>query len=295
MARLSLMALGSDMPRLSGYPFEVRYSEGAGARAEASAEVASDAYAYFSGLFSQFAPDISLVVAAERDWPDGAPSFGMPFFSDERGERPGVLVMPAGSGDFWSCMAREIGDSPPRGYANLLAAYPDGAGGLDLQPFIDLLTLHELGHSFEVLGGMRVPTFWLGEIFANVALHTFVASRRPASMATLEAFSLVGAGSEALSARMRDEGYSTLDEFETHYPSSEEPMGWLNYVWFQCRWQRLAAEMFDEEGERALVRCWECFHRTDRADVQPATAASLAPLLSLEVSETLGRAVREWR
>jgi hypothetical protein len=289
------MALGSDLPRLSGYPFEVRYSEGTLARAEASAEVARDAYVYLSSVLSQFAPDISLVVADERDWPADGPSFGMPFFSAERGERPGVLVMPAGSGDFWSLMAHGIGDAPPQGYKNLLAAYPDDDGGLDLQPFIDLLTLHELGHSFEVLGGLRVPTFWLGELFANLALHTFVASRRPASMATLETFSIVGAGSEPLSARMHDEGYGTLDEFEAHYPGSEEPIGWLNYVWFQCRWQRLAAQMFDADGEDALVRFWECFHVTDRADADSATAASLVPLLTNEVSQTLGRAVRDWQ
>jgi hypothetical protein len=289
------MALGSDLLRLSGYPFEVRYSEGTLERAAASAEVAADAYDYFCNLFSQVAPDISLVVADESDWPDDGPSFGMPFFSEERGERPGVLVMPAGSGDFWSSMARGIGDAPPQGYANLLATYPDGAGALDLQPFIDLLTLHELGHSFEVLGGLRVPTLWLGELFANLALHTFIASRRPASMATLETFSKVGAGSEPLSARMRDEGYSTLDEFEAHYPGSEEPISWLNYVWFQCRWQRLAAQMFDADGEGALVRYWECFHDVDRADANPVTAASLVPLLTNDVSQTLGRAVRDWR
>jgi hypothetical protein len=295
MVRLSRMALGSDLPRLSGYAFEVRYSEGTRALAEAAAELASDAYRFLSDLLSQFEPDISLVIVDDHDWPEGGPSFGMPFFSEERGERPGVLVMPAGSGEFWSSMARGIGEEPPEGYARLLAEYPDGAGGLDLQPFVDLLTLHELGHAFEVLGGLRVPTFWLGELFANLALHTFVASQRPARMATLETFSIVGVGSEPLAAHLRDEGYTTLDEFELHYPGSDEPIGWLNYVWFQCRWQRLAARMFDADGEKALVRYWDCFHEADRPDVDLTNAASLVPLLTSEVSATLGRAVRDWR
>jgi hypothetical protein len=105
----------------------------------------------------------------------------------------------------------------------------------------------------------------------------------------------VGAGSEPLAARMRSEGYSTLDEFEAHYPGSEEPIGWLNYVWFQCRWQRLAAQMFDADGESALARFWECFHVADRTYPTPLTAVSLAPILADEVSQTLGRAVRDWR
>jgi hypothetical protein len=40
------MALGSDLPRLRGYPFDGRYSKGDPARAEASAEVAARAYLY---------------------------------------------------------------------------------------------------------------------------------------------------------------------------------------------------------------------------------------------------------
>ncbi len=81
-----------------------------------------------------------------------------------------------------------------------------GAGGLDLQPFFDLITIHELGHAFEALGDLRLPTFWLSEIFVNLALHAFVATQLPASLATLEVLSTVGAGSQKLAARMRAEG-----------------------------------------------------------------------------------------
>jgi hypothetical protein len=69
----------------------------------------------------------------------------------------------------------------------------------------------------------------------------------------------------------------------------------LNHVWFQYRWLRLAAKMFEVDGEDGLVRFGDCFHSTDRVDAGVATAASLAPLLTTEVSRTLGRAVRDWR
>jgi hypothetical protein len=288
------VALGSELPSLSGYPFEVRYSEGTLDRAKASADAASEAYGYFSSLFSGVAPDISVVVADEQDWPDDGPSFGMPYFSDERGERAGVLVMPARAGEFWNEMAQELRDAPLRGYANLLEVYPDGAGGLDLQPFIDLITLHELGHAFEVLGNLQLPTSWLGEIFANLALHTYVATQRPESLLTLETFSTVGAASGPLDARIRSGGYSTLEQFEAHYPGSDEPISWVNYVWFQYRWQRLAAAMFDTDGETALIRFWECFQSMNGRTTQPASAMSLAPMLTRDVSETLGRTIQEW-
>jgi hypothetical protein len=289
------MAVGSGLPSLGGYPFEVRYSEGSLVRARAAADLAADAYAYFRQLFS-VEPEIAFIMAAEADWPGGGLPYGLPFFRNEPDEiRPGIVVMPAGRGDFWSAMAQDLRDTSPRGYAKLLATYPNRAGGLDLQPFFDLITIHELGHAFEVLGDLRFPTFWLSEIFVNLALHAFVASRLPTSLPTLEVLSTVGAGSRNLAARMRAEGYSTLDELQAHYAGSDDPMSPRNYVWFQYRWQRLAARMFDADGEAGLVRFWDCFHATNRLDSGEATAASLAPLLRTEVSETLGRAVRDWR
>ena len=288
--------MGSGLPRLGGYPFEVRYSDGSLGRARAAADVAADGYLYFSRLFSAVEPDIAVIVADEADWPGKGAPYGLPFFRDEPGEiRPGVVVMPAGGGDFWIAMAQDLRDASPRGYTKLLATYPDGAGGVDLQPFFDLITIHELGHAFEVLGDLRLPTFWLSEIFVNLALHAFVATRLPKSLTTLEVLPAVGAGSRRLGARMRAEGYSTLEELQAHYPGCDESMSPLNYVWFQYRWQRLAAKMFDADGEAVLVRFWDCFHATDRLHASEATAASLAPLLKTEVSQILGRAVQDWR
>src|SRR6185437_11843920 len=222
--------------------------------------------------------------------------YGLPFFNDDAGEiRPGVLAMPAGGGHFWMAIAQDLRNASPRGYAKLLARYPDGAGGVDLQPFFDLITIHELGHAFETLGDLRLPTFWLSEIFVNLALHAFVASQLPASLPTLEVLPTVGAASRNLAARMRAEGYSTLEELQAHYTGSDDPMDPLNYVWFQYRWQRLAAKMFEADGEEGLVRLWDCFHAADPLRPCEVTTSSLARLLRTEVSRTLGRAIQNWR
>jgi hypothetical protein len=294
-ATLRSVALGSGLAQLGGYPFEVRYSDGALVRARAAADVAASAYGYFSRLFSGVEPDIAVIVAAQADWKSRQP-YGLPFFNDDDGQiRPGIVVMPAGSGDFWTGIGQDIRDASPRGYRRLLAAYPDGAGGLDLQPFFDLVTIHELGHAFEVLGDLRLPTFWLSEIFANLAFHAFVATKQPESMTTLETLPTVGAQSRRLAARMRAEGYSTLEDLETHYTGGDQPMSPLNYVWYQDRWMRLAARMFDTDGEDGVVRFWNYFHATDRFSSGTVTAASLAPVLRTEVSQTLGRAIQNWR
>jgi len=289
------MALGERLRRLDGYPFEVRYSDGALERARAAADLAARAYVYLSRLFTGVEPDIAVIVADKADWQSRQP-YGLPFFNDDDGQiRPGIVVMPAGSGDFWVAIGEDIRDASPSGYKRLLAAYPDGDGNLDLQPFFDLVTLHELGHSFEVLGDLRLPTFWLGEIFANLVLHAFVATQWDDSLGTLEVLPTVGAGSRRLAARMRADGYSTLDELEAHYTGGEQPMDPLNYVWYQHRWLRLAARVFDADGEEGLVRFWKCFRGTDQFNSRDVTAGSLAPLLSAEVSPTLGRAIKNWR
>jgi hypothetical protein len=291
---LRRMVLGSGLAHLGGYPFEVRYSDRSLARARAAAGVAADAYAYFTRLFA-VEPDIAVIVACEADWESRQP-YGLPFFNDDEGQiRPGIVVMPAGSGNFWAGMGQDIRDASPRGYARLRAAYPGGAEGLDLQPFFDLITIHELGHAFEVLGDLRLPTFWLGEIFADLALHAFVATRQPGSLNTLEALSSVGARSRRLAARWRAEGYSTLEELESHYTGGDQPMSPLNYVWYQYRWQRLAAKMFEADGEEGLVRFWNCFHAADPLSPGEVTTSSLARLLRTEVSQTLGRAIQNWR
>src|SRR5580658_10398602 len=117
------MAVGSELSQLGGYPFEVRYSDGSLVRARAAADVAADAYTYFNRLFAAVEPDIALIVADEANWSGHGP-YGLPFFRDDASEiRPGIVLMPAGGGDFWTEIGQDIREASPRGYARLLAAY----------------------------------------------------------------------------------------------------------------------------------------------------------------------------
>ncbi len=292
--RFGRMAIGSGLPRLGGYPFEVRYSEGSLVRARAMADIAADAYGYFSHLFSGVKPEIAVIVADEAAWESRQP-YGLPYFNDAKGQiSPGIVVMPASRGNFWTAMGEDLRATSPEGYTRLLMTYPDGQGGLDLQPFFDLVTIHELGHAFEVCGSLSFPTFWLGEIFANLCLHAFVATTRRDSLATLEVLSTVGVQSTHLDQRIRASGFSTLEELEAHYTGGETPMDPLNYIWYHYRWQRLAAAMFDADAEAGLIRFWNCFHEGERDFSGEVTPAALTPLLESKVSETLARGVRDW-
>jgi hypothetical protein len=287
------MVIGSTLAKLEGFPFEVRYSEGFLERARVTASITADAYRYFAARFS-LEPDIAVIVASEADWESRQP-YGLPYFNDDDDQiRPGIVVMPAGSGDFWVAMGEDLRETTPEGYERLRMTYPNGAGGIDLQPFFDLITIHELGHAFEAAGDLQLPTFWLGEIFANLCLHAFVAAKRPQSLNTLEVLSVVGARSEGLDARMSHEGFTTLEELETHYTGGADPMSPRNYVWYQYRWQRLAAAMFDADGEEGLARFWEYFRAHTQRNSDAVAPLSLTTQLSLHVSETLGHAVQVW-
>ena len=124
------MAMGSELERLGGYPFEVRHSYGSLKCARAAADVAADAYVYFCRLFSGIEPDIAIIVANEADWESRQP-YGLPFFNDDDDQiRPGIVVMPAGTGDFWVAMGQDLREASPHDYPKLLTTYPDGAGGL---------------------------------------------------------------------------------------------------------------------------------------------------------------------
>jgi hypothetical protein len=157
-------------------------------------------------------------VADEADWPEDGLPYGLPFFRDDAGEiRAGVVVMPAGAGDFWVALAQELRDASPRGYAKVLATYPDGLGGVDLQPFFDLVTVmssatHLRGSEIcgcRRSGSARSSSTWPCTRLSRPGL--------PAGLPTLELLPTVGAGSRRLAARMRVAGYSTLEELEAHY------------------------------------------------------------------------------
>ena len=117
------MGIGLGLARLEGYPFEVRYSDGALARTMVAADVATAAYTYFDRLFSGVKPDIALIVADGSDWLSRQP-YGLAFFNDDPGQiRSGVVVMPAAQGDFWSAMVHDLRDAAPDDYPKLLETY----------------------------------------------------------------------------------------------------------------------------------------------------------------------------
>ena len=126
---------------------------------------------------------------------------------------------------------------------------------------------------------------WLGEYFANLALHAWVAQRAPDSLETLTMLprlATLGSGDEF--------EHRSRDDFERLYSS----VGGPNYVWYQFRLQVAAAELYDGIGEVTVRRLFDAFrvaggtNRDSQAFDESIDDATLAARLSAAVDPMLG-------
>jgi hypothetical protein len=298
-------ASADSLPRLDGYPFDVRYSESARAEAVRLADLAKDAYEYFVGVFPNTKPAVTARFLTPVDWPD---AYGMPAYDPfERS-----LRVATEDNRFWQSfgkMARLA--SPLVAYPRLKRTYADDGGKLQLRRFFDLLAVHELAHSFEHTVFATFPALWLSEVFANLALHTFIATMRPQELANLTTFPEAQRRIKPFNLMIRLRGYRSLEDFERHYPvGTDRPMNGANYGWYQIRFHVLARQVFDESGEDSLTRLWTfgqsddprrtsgwthyLKHRTLTGWTQRIPRRELAALLESEVSPRLGQAIAGW-
>jgi hypothetical protein len=297
---------GNQLARLDGYPFEARYSEGARAEAVRLAELAKDAYEYFSGLFPGTKPAITVRFLSPADWPRGG--YGVPAYDPfERS-----LRIASEDNRFWQSFGKAARvTSPFSAYPRLRRTYADADGTPQLRRFFDLLVVHELEHAFEHQALATFPALWLSEVAANLALHAFVATVRPSELENLTTFPEALGRIKPFNLRIRLRGYRSLEDFERHYPiGTEEPMSQPNYGWYQIRFLMLAREVFEEGGEDALKRLWTFGRSDDPRRTSPWThflehrtfadwtermpRLELAALLGSEVSPRLGEAIAGW-
>jgi hypothetical protein len=313
------------LPRLDGYPFEVRFSKSARAEAMHLADLMRDAYEYFTEVLPGVSPRFTAYFLAPEEWklvasPEG---YGMAryqpegfAFDEEHGPAPeSRVIVPTDDNAMWQQirkMARVM--SPFVGYPKLKRAYADARGRVELRRFFDLLVVRDVAYAIDEQSGGALPALWLNNFFPSLALRAFVATVRPAELERLTTLPEVLTRMVALNGMLRLTGYRSLDDFQRHYPiGTEKPMKIPNYAWYHCRFMRLARDVFEESGEDALRRLWafglsHAGHRQSgwayfrEHGAMPPTdwggfisAAELAPILASEVSPRLGKAIATWR
>jgi hypothetical protein len=245
-------------------------------RAESIAEIAGSAVEYLAGPLGH-RPEIQVLVLSEADWPEKGqvPLFGLPNAEN------GTLVVAGTEAAWWSDLVALVPDEHQAALATIHAG-PDGQ--LHFDGFFDLVAVHEVAHLFAE-GKVAFPRMWLGEFFANLALHAWVARRARDHLDTLTTLPRLAAMSPGETFENR-----SREAFERFYLD----MGGPNYAWYEFRLQVAAAELFEVLGEDALRRLFDAF-RVDAEPVRDSQAyepsiddTALAARLSTTVDPMLG-------
>ena len=135
-------------------------------RAAAVASIAGSSWDYLAGLLDH-RPDVQVLVLSEADWADKCEVelFGLP------NADKGTLTVAGTEAGWWSDLVSMAGDDRQ---VELATVYGGPDGKLHLDDFFDLIAVHEVAHLF-CEGQVAFPRMWLGELFANLALHAWVA------------------------------------------------------------------------------------------------------------------------
>ncbi len=236
------------LQKLQGPSFTVYFSDGNQQRAGSIASLVEKAIDFHKALLN-FKPSITLLVLNEKDWETYTVDplvYGMPHYN----EKNKFLIVAAEDNAFWKSFLPPLDKMPADLREQVKSAYSSGQGEFSMQPFFDLLALHELGHAFHFQAGLTMQRKWMGELFSNILLHTFIAEKVPGLLPALVIFPrmVVAGGTEGFL-------YTSLKDLEEKYfeIGSKHPR---NYGWYQSRWHVAAAEIYDTGGMQVLKRLW---------------------------------------
>ena len=254
---------------LPGFPFEVHTSASTREQAGRLADRCARAYSYLGEMLA-FRPECALVVLNRADWSERAsnPLYGMPYYS------AGNLFLAGEPSDLVARLEEVTGPAPAVAVQALDQVYGTGAGRLE--PFADLLIVHELAHAFHDGVPFVFPRSWLMELFANMALYAFVIASEPGRRLHLETLPRVALEHRLLKPVARDLRY-----FEAFYPYIEP----LTYVWYQFRLTMMAKGLIDTAGQEVLRRLWDAFALSDE---------QLADVLGDRVHPAAGQWLASW-
>lgn len=230
----------------------------------------------------QFKPSVTLLVLSPQDWSTYTkfPFYGMPHYTNDK-----TLIVASDDNDYWKSMVPAL-EKIPEAYIQLVKeSYSNPKGGLTMEPFFDLLAIHELGHAYQNQGGLVMQRKWMGELFANILLHTYIVENEPDLLPALTTFpKMVVATTDKSTLK-----YTTLTDLETYYnvigPNYPE-----NYGWYQCRWHIAAGEIYEASNIQGLKKLWQTF----KTQKKILSDAELGELLEHKVDKSVADVPRNW-
>jgi ribosomal protein S19E (S16A) len=125
--------------------------------------------------------------------------------------------------------------------------------------------------------------YWMGELFVNIMLHTYVAEKRPELLPALEAFPnmVVGAGTAEYK-------YTSLEDFEKLYATLG--MGPKNYGWYQCKLHSAARDIYNAGGKEVMKKLWNAL----KEHQDQLTDPEFVNMLKTEVHPSVADVYLKW-
>lgn len=271
----------SNLTALDGYKTKVYFSTGNDVRAKTVAERMDRVLEYYNKLID-FEPEVTLLILNPVDWPKHTtfPVYGMPHFDDKRN----LLIIASENNEFWKSFIPPIEQLPKELADKISSTYIDENGALTMQAFFDLLAIHEIGHAYQYQAGLNVQRKWMGELFCNILLHTYIAENEPEQLPALTVFPqmVIAAGKEGYKFTSLTDVEERYEEIGQKYPK--------NYGWYQCRWHSAAGNIYDTGGTNTFVKLWNAFS----SQKEKLSDAGLADLLSKDVHQSIADVMLKW-
>ncbi|MDI2130023.1 hypothetical protein [Yinghuangia seranimata] len=236
MARTELRRLSP----VSGFPFAVRASAGAEARAEELAARTERAITWMTDAL-RFVPTLRLNVADEQDWPSvtDMPLYGMPRAID------GEITVPVGPAPFYDeQLASYMPYVSEATRANLREQYGEPGS---LVSYYEAVHVHELTHLYHQQDWASYPDLWLVELHANMAMVGYLSEMEPDMLPAMR----------TLTGVVYDMPADTLP-FRA-LPDMEHALehGLFNYAWYFFHLTDAAEELWETGGTRLFRRLYE--------------------------------------
>lgn len=270
----------NQLKELKDHSVRIYYSAGHEQRAQAIVKRVDRAMEYYQELLD-FKPEVTLLVLTEADWGKytSFPVYGMPHYNDDK-----TLIVAAEDNAFWKSFIPPL-DQLPKDLKNRIEdVYKDSKGNLSMEAFFDLLALHELGHAFHFQAGLNMQRKWMGELFVNILLHSFIAEKEPASLQALTLFPrmVVAGGTKEFTYTSLKDVHERYNEIGKEHPK--------NYGWYQCRWHTTAGIIYDAAGEEASKQLWNAF----KNQKETLTDEAIPHFLDQSGAKEVADMIRNW-
>jgi len=172
--------------------------------------------------------------------------YGMPHYTNSK-----TLIVASENNDFWKSFIPPLDKLPKELASAIRETYADKNKELSMEPFFDLLAIHELGHAYHKQGGLQMQRNWMGELFVNIFLHSYIAEKEPELLPALTLFpKMVVAMTDTTKLK-----YTSLQDLEKFYTQIAQ-LHPQNYGWYQCRWHMEAGSIYEAGGVAILNKLW---------------------------------------